>query len=170
MRHLLLLPIVLLASACQGVGGPKPVESVLRDAQGTDIGRVTLSEKDGHILVHIKAAGLVPGNHGTHLHAAGQCVGPGFQSAGSHLNPGNKKHGVLNPEGQHLGDLPNLIVAPDGRAEAVDEVLGEEAKAGLKALVGLNGLALVIHADPDDQRTDPTGNSGARIACAAIMP
>lgn len=110
------------------------------------------------------------GSHGTHLHAAGQCDAPDFQSAGSHLNPASKKHGILNPEGHHLHDLPNLIVTPNGRAEAIDEVLGDQAKAGLKSFVGPSGLSLVIHADPDDQRSDPSGNSGARIACAVIRP
>jgi Cu-Zn family superoxide dismutase len=170
MRSTRLIPFLSLLAACQGVGGPKPVEAVLRNPQGADIGRVTVSEKNGLILIHIRATGLVAGSHGTHLHVAGQCDGPDFQSAGSHLNPTSKKHGILNPEGHHLGDLPNLIVAPNGRAEAIDEVLGEEAKAGLKSFVGPNGFSLVIHADPDDQRTDPSGNSGARIACAVIRP
>jgi Cu-Zn family superoxide dismutase len=170
MRHFGLLPVVFLAVACQGVGGPAPVTSVLRNAQGADIGRVTVLERNDLIVIHIRATGLVPGSHGTHLHAGARCDGPDFQSAGSHLNPANKQHGILNPEGHHLGDLPNLIVAPDGRAEAIDEVLGAEAKAGLKAFIGTGGMSLVIHAEPDDQRTDPTGNSGARIACAAITP
>jgi len=170
MRPFGLLPAVILAAACNGLGGASPATSVLRDRQGVDIGRVNVLERDGLIIVHIKAAGLIPGSHGTHLHAGARCDGPDFQSAGSHLNPANKQHGILNPEGHHLGDLPNLIVAADGRAEAIDEVLGAEAKAGLKAFIGTAGMSLVIHADPDDQRTDPTGNSGARIACAAIMP
>jgi Cu-Zn family superoxide dismutase len=170
MRYLGLIPLVLLAQACQGVAGPRPVESVLRNSQGADIGRVTLTEKDGLILIRIRATGLIPGSHGTHLHQAGVCEGPDFQSAGSHLNPTAKKHGIVNPEGHHLGDLPNLIVAVNGRAEAIHEVLGEEAKAGLKSFVGPSGLSLVIHADPDDQRTDPSGNSGARIACAVFRP
>lgn len=170
MRYTRLVAVLTLLPACQGVGGPKPVDGVLRDALGADIGRVTLSEKDGLILIHIRATGLVAGSHGTHLHAAGQCDAPNFQSAGNHLNPANKKHGILNPDGHHLGDLPNLIVAPNGRAEAIDEVLGDEAKAGLTSFVGPSGLSLVIHADPDDQRTDPAGNSGARVACAVIRP
>lgn len=170
MRYAWLIPLVGLVPACQSVGGPAPIETALRNPQGAEIGRVRLSERDGLILVHIRATSLVPGSHGTHLHAAGLCDGPDFQSAGSHLNPAAKKHGILNPEGHHLGDLPNLIVAQDGRAEAIDEVMGAEAKAGLKAFVGASGLSLVIHADPDDQRTDPAGNSGARIACAAISP
>lgn len=169
MRRNFLVPLLLLP-ACQGVAGPTPIESVLRNPQGQNLGRVVVREQDGRIVVHIRATGLIPGSHGTHLHATGRCEGPGFESAGSHFNPTDKKHGMLNPEGHHLGDLPNLIVALDGRAEAIDAVLGVQARAGLKSFIGPNGRALVIHADPDDQRTDPAGNSGARIACAMIGP
>jgi superoxide dismutase, Cu-Zn family len=169
VRYAWLIPLSLTA-ACQGVSAPAPVEGILRNPAGADLGTVRLSERDGLILVHIKATGLAPGSHGTHLHAAGRCDAPDFQSAGAHHNPSGKQHGILNPNGHHLGDLPNLIVAQDGRAEAIDEVMGPEAKTGLKAFVGSAGLALVIHADPDDQRTDPSGNSGARIACAVIGP
>lgn len=169
MRPAWLIPALGLLVSCQGVAGPKPLESVLRNTQGADIGRVTISERDGLIQVRIRATRLVPGSHGTHLHAGAECNGPDFQSAGSHFNPTGKKHGILNPEGHHLGDLPNLIVTPNGRAEAIDEVLGAEAKAGLTSFVG-SGMTLVIHAEPDDQRTDPSGNSGDRIACATIVP
>lgn len=168
MRPAHVVPALVLLAACQGAGGPKPVESVLYNTQGADIGRVSLQERQGRIFVHLRGSGLPPGSHGTHLHASGQCDAPDFQSAGAHHNPTNRQHGILNPEGHHLGDLPNLIVAPDGRAEAIDEVLG--TNAGLKEFVGASGVALVIHAGPDDQRTDPSGNSGARIACAAIKP
>ena len=143
---------------------------MIRDAQGVDHGRVRLRERDGLIEVRIRAVGLAPGTHGVHLHGIGRCTGPDFQSAGPHLNPRGKRHGVLNPQGPHLGDLPNLIIRPDGGGEAVDEVLGAEARAGLRSFVAGAGLALVIHAQRDDQVTDPSGNSGARIACAAFTP
>lgn len=172
MRYARLTPILLLLPACHGggPGGVEPRESVLRDAQGVDHGRVQLRQRNGLIEVRIRATGMSPGTHGVHLHALGQCAGPDFQSAGVHLNPTVKKHGALNPQGPHLGDLPNLIIRPDGGGEAVDEVLGAEARAGLKSFVAGAGLALVVHAQRDDQVTDPAGNSGARIACAAFRP
>ena len=127
MRYARILPVLLFLPACQGSGpgSVEPMESVIRDAQGVDHGRAVLREEAGRIVVHIRASGLAPGTHGVHLHAVGQCDGPAFESAGPHFNPTAKKHGVLNPEGPHLGDLSNLTVTGDGRADALDQVLGE---------------------------------------------
>jgi Cu-Zn family superoxide dismutase len=108
----------------------------------------------------IEVSGLAPGPHGLHLHAVGRCEGPDFAGAGPHWNPANRKHGSANPQGPHLGDLPNLEVGADGRGAATFSVPD--------GLVDGDGAALVIHASPDDYRTDPSGNSGARIACAAF--
>ena len=102
------------------------------------------------------AAGAAP-----HIHAVGTCEPPAFASAGGHFNPGNKKHGHKNPEGAHAGDLPNLTVGADGAGRL-------EATAAGVTLKDIAGLALVVHADPDDEKTDPTGNSGARVACGVI--
>jgi Cu-Zn family superoxide dismutase len=90
----------------------------------------------------------------------GQCDGPDFKSAGPHWNPAGRQHGHDNPLGAHLGDLPNLSVGSDGRGTASFTVDGDMADA--------DGTSLVIHADPDDNKTDPSGNSGARIACAVL--
>jgi Cu-Zn family superoxide dismutase len=110
----------------------------------------------------IDTTGLSPGSHGLHLHAAGRCEGPDFTSAGPHWNPTNRKHGSDNPDGPHLGDLPNLTIGADGR--------GSVTLAVPPGFVDADGTAVVIHAAPDDNRTDPSGNSGARIACAALTP
>lgn len=172
MRYTRMAPILLLLPACHG-GGPgsvEPITSGIRDAQGADHGSAELRENDGRIMVRIRVRGMVPGTHGVHLHAVGQCDGPDFQTGGAHLNPTGKQHGVLNPQGPHLGDLPNLIVAGDGEGEAQDDVLGAEARAGLKSFLGTAGLTLIVHAQRDDQVTDPAGNSGARVACAAFKP
>jgi Cu-Zn family superoxide dismutase len=146
------------------------VESTIHTADGTAIGAVTLRQTGERIQVRVRVTGLPPGNHGMHLHAVALCDPPGFQSAGGHLNPGSKQHGHQNPQGFHLGDLGNLAVGTDGRGDVTVDVVGAEAKAGLPSFLGAGGVALVIHADKDDERTDPSGNSGARIACAAIKP
>jgi Cu-Zn family superoxide dismutase len=146
------------------------VESTIHTADGTAVGSVTLRQIEERIQVHVRVTGLPQGDHGMHLHAVALCEPPGFQSAGPHLNPGAKQHGHLNPQGPHLGDLGNLTVGADGRADTTVDLVGAEARAGLPGFLGAAGAALVIHADRDDERTDPSGNSGNRIACAAIKP
>ena len=107
--------------------------------------------------------------HGIHIHAVGRCDPPDFMSAGDHVNPTNRQHGLRNPQGPHAGDLPNLTVEAGGtgtfQAANVDLTLG----AGANGLFDADGSALVVHADPDDEATEPTGNSGGRIACGVIM-
>jgi Cu-Zn family superoxide dismutase len=104
--------------------------------------------------------------HGIHLHAIGRCEGPDFKSAGGHWNPAGHQHGRDNPMGAHLGDLPNFDVAGQTVASLTLPVGGITAAD----LADADGTALVIHADPDDYKTDPSGNSGARIACAVLAP
>jgi Cu-Zn family superoxide dismutase len=110
--------------------------------------------------ISVQAEGLSPGVHGIHLHEVGRCDGPGFQTAGGHWNPHSRLHGRDNPQGAHLGDLPNLDVGADGRGSAEFTIEGSLADA--------DGTSLVIHAKPDDYKTDPSGNSGDRIACAVL--
>ena len=111
---------------------------------------------------------LPPGMHGFHIHAVGVCTPPDFKSAGGHLNPTDKHHGRLNPEGPHLGDLPNLTIGANGSADTSFAVPKALLGSGEGSLFQAEGTALVIHADPDDYRTDPSGNSGDRIACAVV--
>jgi Cu-Zn family superoxide dismutase len=154
-----------------------PVRAGLYNAQGEQIGTATFIQGErGPALIRLQVSKLPPGVHGLHLHAVGQCDPPDFQSAGGHLNPFGKKHGHKNPEGAHAGDLPNLVVGPEGSA-AVDVpaaglAFGEESQAPLAtadtALVTPGSAALVIHAQPDDETTDPDGKAGARIACGVL--
>ena len=141
----------------------------LRDEVTIAAPRVTLHRGDGSAAGYaaiygnwltIEATGLAPGRHGLHLHAVGRCEGSDFASAGPHWNPANRKHGSENPEGPHDGDLPNLEVGANGRGSATMTIDPHS--------VDDDGAALVIHASPDDYRTDPSGNSGARVACAAF--
>ena len=119
------------------------------------------------MTISIAAVGLTTGAHGIHLHAVGTCDAPGFASAGSHLNPHGKQHGSANPAGSHLGDLPNLIVGADGTG-AITAKLSDSPAGIASALFDADGTALVIHASSDDYMTDPSGNSGPRIACAVL--
>jgi superoxide dismutase, Cu-Zn family len=113
-------------------------------------------------------ANLPPGKHGIHIHSAAKCDPPAFTTSGGHLNPAGKKHGLHSPEGAHAGDLPNLEVGKNGKGKGTFTAKGVTLGEGEGSLFGPDGTALVIHADPDDEKTDPGGNSGARIACGPI--
>ena len=109
------------------------------------------------------------GTHGLHLHMVGRCDPPGFETAGGHLNPGMRQHGTENPAGAHFGDLPNLIVGGAGAATVTAALQGTRAEV-LAQIFDADGTAVVVHAGPDDYRTDPSGNSGSRIACGVLTP
>jgi superoxide dismutase, Cu-Zn family len=162
--------IVMGASAQQTPGdGPPPVRAVfaILDSTGSRAGQINAVQNPDGVLFQLLATGLTPGQHGLHLHAAPACDPPSFQSAGAHLNPGARQHGARNPSGQHAGDLPNLVASDKGEARAQLLIAGATLSSGPNS-IGVPGTALVIHAKPDDEMSDPTGNSGARIACAII--
>lgn len=135
----------------------------LARADGNVAGTINITPMAGHMHVHMRVSGFAPGTYGTHLHTTGRCEGPAFASAGGHLNPGGAQHGRLNPAGAHMGDLPNLVVGADGTG-----TLDYMADVTVDALFDADGTAAIIHAVADDERTDPTGNSGARIICAVL--
>jgi Cu-Zn family superoxide dismutase len=165
-----LVPFALL-SACaypEPVGGP-PIALV--DSSGQSVGTVSAWQTAGGVGVRIEASGLPHGVHGIHVHAVGRCDGPKFETAGPHWNPAQRKHGLSNPAGPHGGDLPNVTVAANGVLATIVTVPGASLEAaGDGALADADGAALVIHAAADDNVTDPSGNSGDRIACAILVP
>jgi Cu-Zn family superoxide dismutase len=116
------------------------------------------------VRVDVAAEGLPPGTHGIHVHTTGRCEAPAFASAGPHWNPTARQHGRKNPEGAHHGDLPNISIGADGRGTLQFTL----ADAEFAQLFDADGAALVVHAAADDERTDPSGNSGGRIACGVI--
>lgn len=121
----------------------------------------------GAPVLHIHVSGLPAGPHGVHLHMTGKCDGPTFGTAGGHLNPGGRQHGKNNPAGSHLGDLPNLTVNEQGAGD-LSATMAVNAATLRAQLFDADGTAVVIHAKADDYRTDPSGNSGDRIACAVL--
>jgi Cu-Zn family superoxide dismutase len=138
----------------------------LINALGAPIGSVRAWQTAGGVTLRIDAAGLPHGIHGIHVHSVGRCDAPDFASAGPHWNPLGKKHGMDNPAGPHAGDLPNVEVSANGVLGVTLVVPG----ASMASLIDADGASIVIHAAPDDYRTDPSGNSGARIACAVLLP
>ena len=140
----------------------------LMDSSGRVIGNALFTAVGaGSVRVQAWAGSLTPGVHGIHVHAVGSCS-PDFAAAGGHHNPTGAKHGTENPEGPHAGDLPNLVVGADGNG-ALDAITNRiTLTPGPRSIFDADGSALVIHASADDYRTDPTGNSGARIACGVI--
>lgn len=143
--------------------------AVLKNAEGNNTGFATFTEDDfGMVRIQVLVNGLTPGFHGIHIHETANCTEPLFTSAGGHYNPMGREHGFDNPKGPHAGDLPNLLVGEDGVGYMVVTTDLVTLSPGPITLFPANGTALVIHAGPDDQMTNPAGNSGDRITCGVI--
>jgi Cu-Zn family superoxide dismutase len=156
------------AMADQG-GATHEAQADIRTAAGQVVAHATLTQEADGLRLHVAGAtGLSQGVHGIHIHTVGRCDGPGFASAGGHWNPTGHQHGSLNPQGALMGDLPNLTIDGAGHGELDALIAGGRLAAGPNMLIDDDGAAIVIHAGPDDYRTDPAGNSGGRIACGVI--
>ena len=142
--------------------------AALADAKGGSAGTASVVQKGDGLTLKVTASGLTPGQHGMHLHTVGKCEAPGFTTGGGHLNPLGHQHGTENPAGSHMGDLPNLTAGADGKASA-EVPLGLAALGLVQALLDADGASIVIHATADDYRTDPSGNSGARVVCGVFQ-
>jgi len=167
----LLLAGGLLLTACQvrvqsDSPAPRQLTAQLSDAQGSPIGIATLTEATGGVRLVVDAQGLTPGDHGIHVHDRGVCTGPDFTSAGMHYNPTERHHGLDNPLGPHAGDFPDLEVGADGHAHY--DVVNTSLRLSGPGAVKADSASIVIHAQRDDQMSDPSGTSGARIACGVL--
>ena len=161
-----LSPFVLALAGCVPMAPPDVVVATanLVDSNGAAIGTVRMFSEPTGIMLRIAASGIPAGQHGVHLHSVGKCEAPKFTSAGPHWNPTEKKHGHRNPTGYHMGDLGNVGVGADGKL-IVALLVPEATPDGIR---DADGTALVLHAKADDEVTDPSGNSGDRIACAVL--
>jgi len=145
----------------------KPVTVTLNDANGKDVGTVTFAKKGKIVDMKVSLHGLPAGEHGIHVHAGDACTAPDFASAKGHFNPDNKHHGYENPEGHHAGDFPSSVkVGSDGKGKAT--LANPDISLDTASMSAIYGKTVVVHELVDDQKTDPAGASGKRIACGVI--
>ena len=164
-----LFAVVLLMSLTSAAK-QKPVKLAMKDAQGKTVGWAMVNESGKGVEIRLTLDSMPPGEHAVHIHQSASCEGPDFKSAGAHLNPENKQHGFDNPQGHHAGDMKNFTVKSDGKADVKikDAEVNLNPAGDPNSLLSNGGTAIVVHAKPDDYKTDPSGNSGDRIACGVI--
>lgn len=167
MKYLTIAGAVLLCCSA-AYAAEKTAEAEIKSGGGEKVGKATFKQEQSGVRVMVEVKNLPPGAHGIHIHEKGKCEPPKFESAGEHFNPTGKKHGAKHPEGMHAGDLPNLIVNKDGTGKLEAMLPQVTLESGPNSLLKDGGTAIVIHTDPDDEKTQPTGNSGSRIACGEI--
>lgn len=161
-------PVATPALAQTSAQNPAIAKAVLKDKSGKEVGEANLTQTKNGVLIRLSVKGIEPGEHAFHVHAVGKCEPP-FTSAGGHFNPAGHKHGLESPEGAHAGDMPNLHVPQDGTLTVeVFNTMITLAKGQPNSVFDADGSALVIHAKADDNKTDPAGDAGDRIACGVV--
>ncbi|MFT4111285.1 superoxide dismutase[Cu-Zn] [Silvibacterium sp.] len=172
MRPKFILVIPALLVAASALSQTAPHTSELKGSNGTSIGQITVTPAPNGVLLRVEVKGLTPGWHGMHFHEKADCSDAAFKNAGDHVHAKTPVvHGLLNADANDAGDLPNLYVTADGTAivELNSTLVSIKGEGGRPALLDADGSALVIHASPDDYRSQPIGGAGARVACAVIQ-
>ena len=162
---------LLTVTAVAYAQAPRSAHAEIADAQGMTIGHASFTTTGSGVEVKVDVAGLTPGQHGIHIHNVGKCDGPAYTTAGGHFNPTSSHHGIHNAQEPHphVGDLPNLTVDDRGAGKLSFMIPGAALGDGPNSLFHEGGTSLVIHAKADDLSSDPSGNSGDRVACGVIM-
>jgi superoxide dismutase, Cu-Zn family len=168
VRFFAVIPALLLASAVCVQAADTMAHANIVDSTGKSVGKITLKQFPGGVEIKGSLSNLPPGTHGMHIHTVGKCDAPDFKTAGGHFNPDMKKHGMNNPDGMHAGDLPNIEVGTDGKVKVKVVAAHVTISDGDHSLFHEGGTSIVIHEKADDYMTDPSGNSGNRIACGVI--
>lgn len=163
--------VSLSGAQAQTASVPTTATAELKGADGKRLGTVTLTESARGVLARVEGRGMPPGLRGVHFHAKADCSDAKFERAGGHTHGGDKSvHGLLNPSATDTGDLPNINVAANGRADAelfsTFVTLGGSSER--QSLLDADGSAVIVHANADDHRSQPIGGAGARIACGVI--
>jgi Cu-Zn family superoxide dismutase len=168
MKALTVLTVLtVIGMLSTGVADARTARAELKNAEGKVVGEATLEQKGNDVVVRATFTGLPAGPRAFHVHEVGKCEPP-FETAGGHFNPTGKKHGKDNPQGPHAGDLPTVQAAANGQAKVEATLRGVSLDGGSKGLLDGDGAALVVHAAPDDNKSDPAGKAGDRIACGVI--
>lgn len=169
MRRMMLVVVVSMLSACHLTDKPETALTIpLHNTTGDKAGTAKLTEHPDGVKIKLDVEGLTPGYHGIHIHEHAKCDQPYFISSGNHLNPEKKKHGLLHPDGAHLGDLKNVEANKDGKVKKELTAPDTTLLKGNKSITDNGGTSLIITSEADDGMTQISGDAGERLVCGEI--